>query len=44
MGVPLVLPLAVLTFVAAFVPIVGAFFAGFVAVLIAWSSTASPTR
>jgi predicted PurR-regulated permease PerM len=34
-GVPLVLPLAVLTFVAAFVPIVGAFFAGFVAVLIA---------
>ncbi|SER12127.1 AI-2E family transporter [Actinokineospora terrae] len=35
MGVPLVLPLAVLTFVAAFVPIVGALFAGFVAVLIA---------
>ncbi|MFI2780436.1 AI-2E family transporter [Streptomyces sp. ALB3] len=34
-GVPLVLPLAVLTFVAAFVPIVGALFAGFVAVLIA---------
>lgn len=34
-GVPLVLPLAVLTFVAAFIPIVGAFFAGFVAVLIA---------
>jgi predicted PurR-regulated permease PerM len=33
-GVPLVLPLAVLTFVAAFVPIVGALFAGFVAVLI----------
>ncbi|CAM3310919.1 AI-2E family transporter [Kibdelosporangium persicum] len=34
-GVPLVLPLAVLTFIAAFVPIVGALFAGFVAVLIA---------
>ena len=34
-GVPLVLPIAVLTFVAAFVPIVGALFAGFVAVLIA---------
>ncbi|MFJ6698111.1 AI-2E family transporter [Streptomyces sp. NPDC091272] len=38
LGVPLVLPLAVLTFVSAFVPIVGAFFAGFVAVLIAWVS------
>jgi predicted PurR-regulated permease PerM len=35
LGVPLVLPLAVLTFVTAFVPIVGALFAGFVAVLIA---------
>ena len=34
-GVPLVLPLAVLTFVTAFVPIVGALFAGLVAVLIA---------
>ncbi|MFD6417734.1 AI-2E family transporter [Streptomyces sp. NPDC060194] len=34
-GVPLVLPLAVLTFVSAFVPIVGALFAGFVATLIA---------
>ncbi|WP_405621315.1 AI-2E family transporter [Streptomyces sp. NBC_01511] len=33
-GVPLVLPLAVLTFVSAFVPIVGALFAGLVAVLI----------
>ncbi|HEX8626980.1 MAG TPA: AI-2E family transporter [Catenuloplanes sp.] len=33
--VPLVLPLAVLTFVSAFVPVVGALFAGFVAVLIA---------
>jgi predicted PurR-regulated permease PerM len=35
LGIPLVLPLAVLTFVSAFVPIVGALFAGFVAVLIA---------
>ncbi|MFC9915744.1 AI-2E family transporter [Streptomyces sp. NPDC127197] len=35
LDVPLVLPLAVLTFVCAFVPIVGALFAGFVAVLIA---------
>jgi putative heme transporter len=35
LGVPLVIPLAVLTFVSAFVPIVGALFAGFVAVLIA---------
>jgi len=35
LGVPLVLPLAVLTFVGAFVPIIGALFAGFVAVLIA---------
>ncbi|WP_352396577.1 AI-2E family transporter [Kineosporia sp. NBRC 101677] len=34
-GVPLVLPLAVLTFLGAFIPIVGALFAGFVAVLIA---------
>lgn len=34
-GVPLALPLAVLTFLAAFVPIVGALFAGFLAVLIA---------
>ncbi|MFC4499837.1 MULTISPECIES: AI-2E family transporter [Streptomyces] len=34
-GVPLVLPLAVLTFVTAFVPIIGALFAGLVAVLIA---------
>jgi predicted PurR-regulated permease PerM len=35
MGLPLVLPLAVLIFVAAFVPIVGAFTAGAAAVLIA---------
>ncbi|MET9675434.1 AI-2E family transporter [Streptomyces sp. NPDC006482] len=35
LDVPLVLPLAILTFVSAFVPIVGALFAGLVAVLIA---------
>ena len=35
MGVPLVLPLAVLTFFGAFFPIVGALVAGFVAVLVA---------
>ncbi|RSS40983.1 AI-2E family transporter [Streptomyces sp. WAC08241] len=35
LDVPLVLPLAVLTFVSAFVPIAGALFAGLVAVLIA---------
>lgn len=35
LDVPLVLPLAVLTFITAFVPIVGALFAGLVAVLIA---------
>lgn len=34
-GVPLVLPLAVLTFVGAFIPIIGAFVAGVVAVLVA---------
>ena len=34
-GVPLVLPLAVLTFVGAFIPIIGAFVAGGVAVLVA---------
>ncbi|WP_432253775.1 AI-2E family transporter [Streptomyces sp. HNM1019] len=35
LGVPLVLPLAVLTFISAFIPVVGALFAGMVAVLIA---------
>ncbi|MGW1142480.1 AI-2E family transporter [Streptomyces zhihengii] len=35
LDVPLVFPLAVLTFLCAFVPIIGALFAGFVAVLIA---------
>ncbi|MDQ4039857.1 MAG: AI-2E family transporter [Actinomycetota bacterium] len=34
-GVPLVLPLAVLTFIGAFIPIIGAFVAGGVAVLVA---------
>ncbi|MFC4532966.1 AI-2E family transporter [Sphaerisporangium dianthi] len=41
-GVPLVLPLAVLTFVSAFIPIIGALFAGFVAVLIALVSNGWP--
>lgn len=36
LGVPLALPLAVLTFVGAFVPIVGAFVTGILAVLVAW--------
>ncbi|QNK82005.1 AI-2E family transporter [Nakamurella sp. PAMC28650] len=35
LGVPLALPLAVLTFIGGFVPIVGAFVAGAIAVLIA---------
>ncbi|MFE3293666.1 AI-2E family transporter [Rhodococcus sp. NPDC059234] len=35
LGVPLALPLASLVFMGAFIPIVGAFFAGFVAVLVA---------
>ncbi|SDR90529.1 Predicted PurR-regulated permease PerM [Nocardioides scoriae] len=34
-GVPLAIPLAVLTFFAGFIPIVGAFVAGFIAVLVA---------
>ena len=34
-GVPLVVPLAVITFFAAFVPLIGAFIAGLVAVLVA---------
>ena len=37
-GVPLVLPLAVLTFFASFLPIIGAVMAGFVAVLVALGS------
>ena len=43
-GMPLVLPLAVLTFVAAFVPIVGAFVAGAAAVLIALVSHGAARR
>ena len=35
LGVPLVIPLAVLTFFAAFIPIIGAFLAGLAAVLVA---------
>lgn len=38
-GVPLVLPLTVLTFIGAFIPIIGAFVAGGVAVLVALVST-----
>lgn len=43
LGVPLVLPLAVLTFVGAFVPILGAFVAGAFAVLIALVSNGPST-
>jgi len=43
MGVPLVLPLAVLTFFGAFVPIIGAFVAGAFAVLIALVSNGLTT-
>ncbi|MFF0541212.1 AI-2E family transporter [Nocardia thailandica] len=35
LGVPLALPLASLVFISAFIPIIGAFFAGFIAVFIA---------
>jgi predicted PurR-regulated permease PerM len=35
LGVPLVLPLAVITFLGAFIPIIGAFVAGFFAVIVA---------
>jgi putative heme transporter len=38
LGVPLVLPLAVLTFFAAYLPVVGAFAAGVVAILVAFVS------
>ena len=43
-GVPLVVPLAIVTFFAAFVPLIGAFIAGLLAVLIALVSAASSTR
>ena len=43
LGVPLVLPLAVLTFFGGFVPIIGAFVAGAFAVLIALVSNGLPT-
>jgi predicted PurR-regulated permease PerM len=39
LGVPLALPLALLTFLGAFVPIIGAVVAGAVAVLVAWAMT-----
>ncbi|WNG35414.1 AI-2E family transporter [Archangium violaceum] len=38
LGVPLALPIALLTFLSAFVPVVGAVLAGAVAVLIAWAT------
>ncbi|QRK04758.1 AI-2E family transporter [Archangium violaceum] len=38
LGVPLALPIALLTFLSAFVPVVGAVFAGAVAVLVAWAT------
>ncbi|WP_224240165.1 AI-2E family transporter [Hyalangium gracile] len=38
LGVPLVLPLALLTFLGAFVPVIGAVLAGAVAVLVAWAT------
>ncbi|EPX58972.1 hypothetical protein D187_003349 [Cystobacter fuscus DSM 2262] len=38
LGVPLALPIALLTFLSAFVPVVGALFAGAVAVLLAWAT------
>jgi putative heme transporter len=37
-GVPLVLPLAVLVFLGAFIPVIGAFFSGLIAVLVALAS------
>jgi predicted PurR-regulated permease PerM len=43
LGVPLVLPLAVLTFLGAFVPIIGAFVAGFLAVIVALVSNGFTT-
>lgn len=38
LGVPLALPLALLTFLSAFVPIIGALVAGALAVLVAWAT------
>jgi putative heme transporter len=43
LGVPLALPLAVLTFVGAFVPIVGALITGLLAVLVAWVTEGTTT-
>jgi putative heme transporter len=39
LGIPLVLPIAVITFFAGFIPVVGAFVAGLIAVLVALAST-----
>jgi putative heme transporter len=43
LGVPLVLPIAVITFFAGFIPVVGAFIAGLIAVLVALASTGELT-
>ncbi len=43
LGVPLVLPIAVLTFFGAFIPVIGAFVAGLIAVLVALASTGEIT-
>ncbi len=43
LGVPLVLPIAVLTFFGGFIPVIGAFVAGLIAVLVALASTGELT-
>jgi putative heme transporter len=43
LGVPLVLPIAVITFFASFIPVVGAFVAGLIAVLVALAATGELT-
>jgi putative heme transporter len=43
LGVPLVLPIAVLTFFGAFIPVIGAFIAGLIAVLVALAATGEIT-
>jgi putative heme transporter len=43
LGVPLVLPIAVVTFFASFIPVVGAFVAGLIAVLVALAATGELT-
>jgi putative heme transporter len=43
LGVPLVLPIAVLTFFGGFIPVIGAFIAGLIAVLVALAATGEIT-